>query len=289
VGLRIVHGVRMVLLMPLPPASKLERPGAALVYDSLGSGGGVPVVQAHGMLLSRAAEASLDLVDWAPIVTSGRRLVRYDARAHGESSGRPQPDDYVWPALAHDLVAVADAISPDRPVDGIGASLGTATLIWAALQAPARLRRLVLTVPPTAWETRGAQGDIYRAMADLVEREGAAAWLAAVRKLATPPIFADLPHYAFTPDVAERLLPSVLRGAARSDLPSPDELRALRQPTLILSWDTDPSHPVSTAEKLAALLPDAELHVARTSAEVRGWGARAAAFLGADAGARAPS
>jgi 3-oxoadipate enol-lactonase len=274
---------RIVPLMPptlIPPSMRLPRPGAALAYDSVGSGDRAPILHAHGMLLSRAAEARLDLVDWSPIAAAGRRHVRYDARAHGDSSGRPHPDDYLWPALAQDLLALAEAISPDRPVDGIGASLGTATLIWAALQAPARLRRLVLTIPPTAWQTRVAQGAVYRAAADLIEREGAGAWLAGLQKLATPPIFGDLPSYSFTPDVAEPLLPSVLRGAARSDLPSPEELRALRQPTLILAWDTDPSHPVSTAETLAALLPHAELQVARTSAEVRGWGARAAAFLG---------
>jgi len=259
---------------------RLERPGAVLAYDSLGGGDGAPVVQAHGMLLSRAAEARLDLIDWSPIVATGRRHVRYDARAHGESSGRPQPDDYQWPTLAQDLIALAEESSPGRPVDGIGASLGTATLIWAALQAPTRFRRLVLTVPPTAWETRAAQGGVYRAAADLVEREGAAPWLAAARKLGTPPIFADLPNYSFVLDVAASLLPSVLRGAARSDLPGPEELRGLRQPTLLLAWDTDPMHPISTAERLAALLPHVELHVARTSAEVRGWGARAAAFLG---------
>jgi pimeloyl-ACP methyl ester carboxylesterase len=259
---------------------RLERPGAELAYDSVGPAEGPPIVQAHGMLLSRAAEARLELVDWSPLIAAGFHHVRYDARAHGESSGRPEPDDYLWPALARDFLALVAATSPERPVDGIGASQGTATLVWAALQSPAQLRRLVLEVPPTAWETRAAQASIYLAAAELVEREGMAALLAEVRKLGTPPIFRDVPGYSFTPDVAESLLPSVLRGAARSDLPPPAELRALRQPTLILAWETDPTHPVSTAEKLATLLPNAELHVARSSAEVRGWGARAADFLG---------
>jgi hypothetical protein len=56
-------------------------------------------------------------------------------------------------------------------------------------------------------------------------------------------------------------------------------LRSLTHPTLILAWATDNGHPLSTAEQLAALLPEAELRVANTAADIRGWGALAAAFL----------
>jgi pimeloyl-ACP methyl ester carboxylesterase len=94
-----------------------------------------------------------------------------------------------------------------------------------------------------------------------------------------PPIFADLPPMPFEADIAEDLLPFVLRGAAASDLPGPDELAALAQPALVLAWDGDEGHPLSTAERLAELLPHAELQVATHLRDVLGWPARVAAFL----------
>jgi pimeloyl-ACP methyl ester carboxylesterase len=75
------------------------------------------------------------------------------------------------------------------------------------------------------------------------------------------------------------VLSAVLRGVGTCDLPEPAALAAVAQPTLILAWDTDPSHPVSTAEQLAATLPNARLEIARTVPEVRSWGKRAAQFL----------
>jgi pimeloyl-ACP methyl ester carboxylesterase len=75
-----------------------------------------------------------------------------------------------------------------------------------------------------------------------------------------------------------RAVATAMRGAADSDLPDRDALRALRIPTLILAWRGDPVHPVSTATQLAELLPRAELHVAATLDEVRAWPERIAAF-----------
>jgi pimeloyl-ACP methyl ester carboxylesterase len=80
-------------------------------------------------------------------------------------------------------------------------------------------------------------------------------------------------------DIDEALLPTVLRGAAASDLPSPDAVAALRQPALILAWDGDPGHPVSTAERLRELIPDSTLEIARTPEALRTWGDRTVRFL----------
>ena len=136
----------------------------------------------------------------------------------------------------------------------------------------------MLTCPPTAWATRVAQADVYRAGATFAERNGKAAFVAGMRALPPPPVLAELPE---TPvDIDEALLPTVLRGAASSDLPTPDAIGALRIPTLLLAWDGDPGHPVATAERLHALLAGSELHVARTPRELRTWGARTARFLG---------
>ncbi len=83
-----------------------------------------------------------------------------------------------------------------------------------------------------------------------------------------------------TADIADDLLPSVLRGAAASDLPSPDAIAALDHPTLLLAWVGDPGHPESTAERLDELLPNSELQVAAQLKDMFGWSAAITDFLG---------
>ena len=58
---------------------------------------------------------------------------------------------------------------------------------------------------------------------------GKAAWLAVAADGPRPAIFADLPP-PMDADIPEDLLPSVLRGAAASDLPPPEAIAALEHP-----------------------------------------------------------
>ncbi|MEJ8640533.1 hypothetical protein WKI68_01985 [Streptomyces sp. MS1.HAVA.3] len=101
----------------------------------------------------------------------------------------------------------------------------------------------------------------------LARQEAAAAPRGGVRRSRVPP----------TP--TEGILPSVLRGLARSDLPPPAKIARLRLPALVLAWADDPGHPLSTARSLAEALPGADLHISETRADIRTWGERIAAFL----------
>jgi pimeloyl-ACP methyl ester carboxylesterase len=250
--------------------------GAELAYDARGSG--PVVIQAHGMSSSRAQELELGL-DFSP-VADARRLVRYDARGHGESTGRPVPEDYAWSALAGDLLALRRDLVGDGAVDGIGSSMGCGTLLHAAVREPGAFRRLVLVIPPTAWESRTAQSGAYRAGADAIQAQGIATFVALMQTQMLPPVLAQMPGLSMIPQVSEALFPSVLRGAALSDLPDPALLATLTQPVLILPWADDPVHPESTANALLEILPQASLvRPAETPEQVRRWGTLAAEFL----------
>ncbi|MEU9144979.1 alpha/beta hydrolase [Streptomyces sp. NPDC048349] len=249
--------------------------GAELVYDDAGTG---PLaVYAHGGFVSQAVEQRMDLFDWAPVLRAGRRLVRYDARGHGRSTGRPVEADYTYASLADDLLGLLDHLGATDPVDAIGSSMGCGTCLHAAVRAPDRFSRLVLLLPPTAWATREAHARANRAAADTVERDGPGDWSGARGDPHRPAVVADVPEFPPTPP--QTLLPSVLRGLADSDLPAPALLAALRCPALILTWVDDPGHPVSTAAALADCLVGAQLHLSRTRADVRTWGVRIADFL----------
>jgi pimeloyl-ACP methyl ester carboxylesterase len=251
--------------------------GARLAWEETGSG---PLaIYAHGLTQSRTSETASSMFDWSPIARAGRRLVRYDARGHGRSSGDPDPADYSWAGLALDLLTLVDQLSPDAPVAGIGSSMGTGTLLHAAVTAPHRFDRLVLTSPPTAWATRVAQAKMYRTAADLVEKEGPQALAEMVAQAPVPAIFTDLAEFPPAPDVMPELLPSVMRGASAADLPPEHAIARLALPVLILAWPGDPGHPLSTAERLMSLISGARLQVAHSSAELREWGAVSAEFL----------
>ena len=242
------------------------------------AGSGRPVLWGHGLSSSTALEEQAGFVRWDRI-DPPVRIVRWDARSHGRSGGTVEPSAHRWDELARDLLALADALGIERPVLG-GASMGAASALHAAVQAPGRVAALVLALPPTAWATRPAQAAAYAAGADLVDAEGAAAYVTQVRAEPPPEILAAFAGaFTYTPAVPDHLLAAVLRGAAASDLPDPDVLRTLDVPTLVLAWDTDPGHPVSTAEALGELLPRAEVHIARTLRDVATWTSKTERFL----------
>ena len=261
-----------------------------LVVDNLSlefsrRGSGPSMLWGHGLTSSMANEDKRALWSLAePVNGAGFELIRYDARGHGRSEGRAVADDYTWANLANDAVALFDALasSPtDQWVIG-GASMGAATMLHVATTRADLVRAMVLMIPPTAWETRANQRALYAGAAKFITEKGSAAYVAASHRLPPLPIFDAAGKGELMrsePDIEEVFLPFVLTGAGNSDLPSPDAIRDLRMPTLILAWDTDPGHPVSTAERLAELLPNKTLHVARTFDEITTWPSLIGEFL----------
>jgi 3-oxoadipate enol-lactonase len=245
----------------------LDVGGATLDYEVTGASGPL-VVQLHGLTSSRGRDAQIGL-DLARALHRDARVLRYDARGHGHSTGSPDPADYAWEHLAEDLLALLDHLAPDEKVHGIGTSMGCGTLLHAVLREPGRFASLTLVVPPTAWETRRAQSRDYLVNADLVEREGIDAFVELGLLSPTVPALADAP--TTRPEVGERLLPTVLRGAAATDLPDPEALGRVRTPTLVLAWSDDPKHPLSTAALLHDVMPESRLVVARTPYGVMAW------------------
>lgn len=254
----------------------IEINGVRLAYSQNGSG---PVaLYAHGLTQSRGSDRRLGLLDFSPIAAD-HHLIAYDARGHGESGASRNPADYTWPSLADDLLALADHFSADQPVSAIGTSMGTGTILHAVVKAPERFERLVLTAPPTAWEVRANQAETYERLAAMLETSSPEAAAAVFSQLPVPSIFADVSGYQSLPDVQPTVLPTVLRGAGSSNVPTREQLARIAVPTLILSWATDSTHPVAVAEELARIIPRAQFHVSTTAADVRTWGERAAAFL----------
>ena len=231
-------------------------------------GEGQPVVQLHGLSSSRAREALT-----GSNLTAGQdglQVLRYDARGHGLSPGSPDPDDYTWSAQARDLAGQLDEVFGDQRVHGVGRSMGSATLLTAAVADPGRFASLTLGIPPTVWQWRRDQGRLYELGARQVERWGVARWSQLTRRPPTSPAI-DPDEPVTLPDVADEWLPAAFRGASMSDLPAREDVARLGLPVLLLAWPQDASHPLEVAQELAGLIPGARLEVARTPAEVAAW------------------
>ncbi|MDP9073970.1 MAG: alpha/beta hydrolase [Actinomycetota bacterium] len=229
-------------------------------------------VWAHAMLSSVRHEDALGLFDWRPAAKTST-IVRYDARGHGTAVVQYEDRAYRWSALVDDMLREAG----DGPFVAAGAGMGAATALLAAVRAPRRVAALILAIPPAAWENRSEQVARYRALAENVERRRPGSLLAASSVIGQPQFVtravpgtpAAAARQVLTMD--RRAVPAILRGAALSDLASRDEIRSVIVPTLILAWEDDPGHPIATAETLATLMLQSELHVAGDIDAVRSW------------------
>lgn len=234
------------------------------------SGGGTPLVWAHGLMSSIEAEDALGWFGWDQLPDSVR-LIRYDARGHGKASKARGTDTYHWRNLGNDMLAVADATDAQHFIAG-GMSMGCASAIHAAVQAPERIKGLVLAMPPMIWEKRAAQ----RAMYQRIAQRGAEADGRAMAKLMSRDLARTLPHWLAeaSPGITDslaigvraldrRIIPDLFHGAAISDLPPRPALGALAHlPVLILAWTGDSTHPLQSAQELHRLLPKSVLHIA---------------------------
>ncbi|MFN0090649.1 MAG: alpha/beta fold hydrolase [Acidimicrobiales bacterium] len=254
--------------------------GVELAYEL--SGAGRSVVWGHGLSASRAYDDEFPQLELERLAGSCR-LLRYDARGHGESGFTPDPGGYSWEELARDQLALAEVLGLGRYAAG-GASMGCGTALHAAVLAPERVDALLLVIPPTAWETRRERVEIWEQVAGIVETTSTAdAFVSAMLAAPTPDPLVGRAEWDARFDFARRENPTrlagVLRGTGRADLPARERIAEITAPALILAWSGDPTHPVSTAEQLAELLPDAELAVAGNWEELQTWTDRAAAFL----------
>jgi 3-oxoadipate enol-lactonase len=252
------------------PAQRSAIRGVQLASEV--SGTGPDLIWGHGLSMNRASDADMGLLDWSRIPVT---VVRYDARGHGESESTPELGGYGWSELARDQLALADALGIDDYV-AAGASMGCGTALHAAVLGGGRVTALVLAIPPTAWETRAAQAEQWEVAATVIERDGVEAVIAARAELDPPDPFVGDEVRREQQAAATRAwepgrLARVMRGATRANLPDRADIARIQAPALVLAWTGDPIHPVSTAEELHSLLPDAELHVASSRSDLSSW------------------
>ena len=119
-----------------------RRIGRASTLAGEEAGEGTPVVLLHGLTATRRYV----VMGSRALERSGHRVVAYDARGHGASTGAEDPDAYDYDDLVDDLRAVLDDRGIDRAVLA-GASMGAHTVVRFALDHPERVAGLVIVTP----------------------------------------------------------------------------------------------------------------------------------------------
>lgn len=244
-------------------------------------GKGVPLIWTHGLTMSVALDDAWNIFPWQKI-SEHCQLIRYDARGHGKSQTSVNKNDYTWSSLANDLLELADALSIDKFIAG-GASMGCAAALYATLKSPERIAGLILNVCPSAWDERAQTANQYFIGAKLIEEKGIQALMAARKQMPTPELFKNETRLLEIVDANLKkydpaVLSALLQGAGISNLPAANELQ-FKMPALILAWNNFLNHPLSTAQKLHALMPNSELFIAENLTQARQQASQVIDFL----------
>jgi len=226
------------------------------------AGEGTPVVLLHGLTATRRYVVMGSKL----LERAGHRVIAYDARGHGDS----EPGDaYDYGALTADLVEVLDGAGIDRAVLA-GASMGAHTALRLALEAPHRVRALVLVTPghdPATLEDpdRLARWD---ALARGLRDGGVQGFVAGYGEPDVPPALRDTVLTVLRQRLGRHLHPEAVADALEQVPRSApfarlEDLAGITAPAVVVGSrdEADPDHPLALAEAYAAAIPGARLVV----------------------------
>jgi pimeloyl-ACP methyl ester carboxylesterase len=241
--------------LPGPPTEIISTP-AGVRIEQLITGVGEPVtVFGHGL--------GGDIAGTRPLgsAVTGRRVF-FHFRGHGRSDAPPGP--WTFGDLAQDMRAVADLAGATR---ALGVSMGAGALSRLLSETPDRFERVVFYLPAPLDGTRPAAAvtRVERLLA-AVESGEAAMIAGAVEAELPPSVRNTATGWGYLRQRVEQLqreplAPELTTLWGEPAVPDESALRAFRGRALVLGCVGDEVHPVAWAERLAGLLPGAQLHV----------------------------
>jgi pimeloyl-ACP methyl ester carboxylesterase len=253
------------------PEFTVQRDGVSLSGEEAGDG--TPVVLLHGLTATRRYV----VMGSRALERSGHRVVLYDARGHGRSSAAPHSDDYGYPVLAADLLALLDDRGIGRAVLG-GASMGAHTIVRFALDHGDRVAGVVLVTP--AYTPEGEHDGLARwdALSDGLRSGGVEGFVAAYGEPGVPEAWRDTVSTVLRqrlsahehPGAVADALRAVPRSRAFEDWAELDELDL---PCVVVASrdEADPGHPFAVGERYAQAIPGAELRTEEPGASPLAW------------------
>jgi len=254
-------------LRPLPTADGSEHTlpfgQYQLHYESYGSGGRV-LVWLHGLLL----DANLSRGVARALAARGNRVVLLDLLGHGRSDKPRHAGPNRMDLYAKQVLALLDELGVDQAVLG-GVSLGTNVSLLTTVEAPERVRGLVLEMPVLEWAVPAAALVFLPLLLGVhYARTGVRAVSSVASRLPLSgfgPLDSFINAAMSDPDEIAAVLHGVLVGPIA---PTIEQRRAMTQPALVLGHGIDLIHSFADARNLARQLPNARLIRTHTFAEL---------------------
>ena len=214
----------------------------AVEISYLDEGEGDPIVLVHGF-------ASTKNVNWvypswvSELRKSGRRVIAFDNRGHGESAKLYDPREYELATMASDITALMDHLDLKR-ADVMGYSLGSRMTAVLARDAPHRLRSAIFGGIGIGLIEGGGPGEnVVKALeADALDD-------------VTDPVGRTFRAFADQTRSDRRALAACLRGSRR--LMTRDEAAEIAVPVLIAVGTADQI--AGSAHALGEIIPAAQV------------------------------
>jgi 3-oxoadipate enol-lactonase len=227
----------------------LQLPAVRVHYELSGSPDNPVLLLAHPL--------GVNLSVWEPQLpefTKHFRVLRYDARGHGDSS--VPPGEYSVAAMAQDVLGLLDALKVHR-AHFCGISMGGMTGMWLGANARSRFDKIVLG--NTAVKIGTA--------------ESWAARIASVQKMGMPAIAPSIIERWFTFEF-RAASPHVVTGvqsmlektnphgymascAAIRDMDYAEKISTVQSPVLVISGSNDPGTTPADGQYIASRIPGA--------------------------------
>jgi 3-oxoadipate enol-lactonase len=206
------------------------------------------------LVLSNSLGCTLEM--WEPQVAAFSReyrLLRYDTRGHGRSGVPERP--YTLEQLGTDILGLLDALGIER-AHYCGLSMGGATGMWLAINAPQRVERLVLC-NTTPW--LGPPETMNARIATLL-RDGMPAMVEAILER-----WFMAEYRTQEPLVVDRIRQMLLTTPADGyvgcceairDMDQRAALSRIAAPTLVIAGTYDPAPTPEAARAWASMIPN---------------------------------
>jgi 3-oxoadipate enol-lactonase len=227
----------------------IEKDGDKIHYELTG------IPNASVVVFSNSLGANFSM--WDPQLTEMEkrfRVLRYDTRGHGQSSGLPGA--YSIEQLAGDVLALLDALQIER-ASFCGLSMGGMIGMWLGLNALARFEKLVLC--NTGAKIGSEKG--WNSRIEAVRRDGVKAVAAAVvERWFTPEFRAREPQvWESALHMLEASPPEGYAAccAAVRDYDARDKISAIHLPTLVIAGGKDSATPPIDGRFIAEQISDA--------------------------------